>query len=165
MGEYARQRGFDTVFSFDVLEHLPDLPGELSFLSSLLNPGGVFVFDVPAGSTKAHPMHLNHNLNVLAFMRANGGFLRKVDFEKQVADGRQMVVDRRKSFDKAAGTALGSLKEQVIKVVADIASKEKYDVVLSRQDVIVAVKPMDITDEVLKGLDGSVTKIDVKFDK
>src|SRR5262249_52506916 len=65
----ARQKGFDTVFSFDVLEHLPDLPGELNFLSSLLAPGGVFVFDVPAGSTQAHPMHLNHNLNVLAFMR------------------------------------------------------------------------------------------------
>ncbi len=64
----ARQQGFDTVFSFDVLEHLPDLPGELTFLSSLLSPGGLFVFDVPAGSTRAHPMHLNHNLDVLAFM-------------------------------------------------------------------------------------------------
>jgi 2-polyprenyl-3-methyl-5-hydroxy-6-metoxy-1,4-benzoquinol methylase len=72
LAQAARERGFDTVFSFDVLEHLPDLPGELSFLSSLLNPGGLFVFDVPAGSTKAHPMHLNHNLNVLAFMRAKG---------------------------------------------------------------------------------------------
>jgi 2-polyprenyl-3-methyl-5-hydroxy-6-metoxy-1,4-benzoquinol methylase len=72
LGQAARQRGFDTVFSFDVLEHLPDLPGELTFLSSLLNPGGVFVFDVPAGATRAHPMHLNHNLNVLAFMRARG---------------------------------------------------------------------------------------------
>jgi 2-polyprenyl-3-methyl-5-hydroxy-6-metoxy-1,4-benzoquinol methylase len=68
----ARQRGFDTVFSFDVLEHLPDLPGELTFLSSLLAPGGVFVFDVPAGSTKAHPMHLNHNLNVLDYMNSKG---------------------------------------------------------------------------------------------
>ncbi|HKD82044.1 MAG TPA: methyltransferase domain-containing protein [Candidatus Angelobacter sp.] len=66
----AREHGFDTVFSFDVLEHLPDLPGELDFLSSLLNPGGLFVFDVPAGSTKAHPMHLNHNLDVLGFMRS-----------------------------------------------------------------------------------------------
>jgi 2-polyprenyl-3-methyl-5-hydroxy-6-metoxy-1,4-benzoquinol methylase len=70
LAEYARKNGFDTVFSFDVLEHLPDLPGELNFLSSLLNPGGVFVFDVPAGSTRAHPMHLNHNLNVLDFMRS-----------------------------------------------------------------------------------------------
>ena len=51
---------------------MPDLPGELTFLSSLLNSGGLFVFDVPAGSTKAHPMHLNHNLNVLAFMSGKG---------------------------------------------------------------------------------------------
>ncbi|HEY2389878.1 MAG TPA: class I SAM-dependent methyltransferase [Candidatus Angelobacter sp.] len=72
LAEAARQSGFDTVFSFDVLEHMPDLPGELTFLSSLLGPGGLFVFDVPAGSTKAHPMHLNHNLNVLTFMRAKG---------------------------------------------------------------------------------------------
>lgn len=70
--EAAQQHTFDTVFSFDVLEHLPDLPGELNFLSSLLSPGGVFVFDVPAGSTKAHPMHLNHNLNVLEFMGRKG---------------------------------------------------------------------------------------------
>ncbi|HKT50390.1 MAG TPA: class I SAM-dependent methyltransferase, partial [Candidatus Angelobacter sp.] len=68
----TQQRGFDTIFSFDVLEHLPDLPGELTFLSSLLAPNGVFVFDVPAGSTKAHPMHLNHNLNVLDFLSAKG---------------------------------------------------------------------------------------------
>jgi 2-polyprenyl-3-methyl-5-hydroxy-6-metoxy-1,4-benzoquinol methylase len=72
LAQYAGVNGFDTVFSFDVLEHLPDLPGELTFLSSLLKPGGLFVFDVPAGSTRAHPMHLNHNLNVLEYMRTKG---------------------------------------------------------------------------------------------
>lgn len=68
----GEKRGFDTIFSLDVLEHLPDLPGELNFLASLLNPGGLLVFDVPAGATKSHPMHLNHDLNVVAFMRARG---------------------------------------------------------------------------------------------
>ena len=72
LAEAAQKEHFDTVFSFDVLEHLPDLPGELAFLFSLLSPGGLFVFDVPAGSTKAHPMHLNHNLNVLTFMGGKG---------------------------------------------------------------------------------------------
>jgi 2-polyprenyl-3-methyl-5-hydroxy-6-metoxy-1,4-benzoquinol methylase len=68
----ARRTGFDTVFSFDVLEHLPDLPGELNFLSSLLGRGGLLVFDVPAGSTQSHPMHLNHSLDVCAFALAKG---------------------------------------------------------------------------------------------
>jgi 2-polyprenyl-3-methyl-5-hydroxy-6-metoxy-1,4-benzoquinol methylase len=66
----GKKRGFDTIFSLDVLEHLPDLPGELGFLAGLLNPGGLLVFDVPAGATKSHPMHLNHDLDVVAYMRA-----------------------------------------------------------------------------------------------
>ena len=72
LADAARARGFDTVFSFDVLEHLADLAAELDFLASLLAPGGRMVFDVPAGSTKAHPMHLNHNLDVKAHLAAKG---------------------------------------------------------------------------------------------
>lgn len=72
LAAYGREHGFDTVFSLDVLEHLPDLPGELDFLSSMLNSGGLLVFDVPAGATKSHPMHLNHQLDVLAYLRSRG---------------------------------------------------------------------------------------------
>src|SRR5215831_1148867 len=68
----GKKRGFDTIFSLDVLEHLPDLSGELNFLAALLNPGGLLVFDVPAGATKSHPMHLNHDLDVVSHMRARG---------------------------------------------------------------------------------------------
>ena len=84
----ARQHSFDTIFSFDVLEHLPDLAGELDFLSSLLAPGGILVFDVPAGSTKAHPMHLDHRVDVFAQMRAKGfmderGLALRLPFKKE----------------------------------------------------------------------------------
>ena len=68
----ALQTGFDTVFSLDVLEHLPDLPGELAFLASLLSPSGRMVFDLPSGKTKSHPMHLNHALEVRSFLRNKG---------------------------------------------------------------------------------------------
>ena len=63
---------FDTMFALDVLEHLPDLPGELTFLASLLSPGGHLVFDVPAGSTRSHPMHLNHHVDVHTFLTSKG---------------------------------------------------------------------------------------------
>jgi len=68
----AGQKGFDTITSFDVLEHIPDLAAELDFLSSLLNPGGRLIFDVPAGTTRSHPMHLNHQLDIRAHMREKG---------------------------------------------------------------------------------------------
>jgi 2-polyprenyl-3-methyl-5-hydroxy-6-metoxy-1,4-benzoquinol methylase len=84
----AQKRGLDTIFSFDVLEHLPDLAGELKFLASLLNPGGRMAFDVPAGSTKSHPMHLNHHLDIQAYMGSIGmveerGLLQSIPFRKQ----------------------------------------------------------------------------------
>ncbi len=84
----AQKRGLDTIFSFDVLEHLPDLPGELKFLASLLNPGGRMAFDVPAGSTESHPMHLNHHLDIHAHMASIGmveerGLLQSIPFRKQ----------------------------------------------------------------------------------
>jgi 2-polyprenyl-3-methyl-5-hydroxy-6-metoxy-1,4-benzoquinol methylase len=63
---------FDTIFSFDVLEHIPDLAGELDFLISLLSPNGLLIFDVPAGATVSHPMHLNHTLNVREHLQARG---------------------------------------------------------------------------------------------
>jgi 2-polyprenyl-3-methyl-5-hydroxy-6-metoxy-1,4-benzoquinol methylase len=84
----SQDRRFDTIYSLDVLEHLPDLARELKFLSSLLNRGGLLIFDVPAGSTKSHPMHLNHRLDVRAFLKAEGleekrGLLQKLPFRKQ----------------------------------------------------------------------------------
>jgi SAM-dependent methyltransferase len=84
----ARQQPFDTVFSLDVLEHLPDLPGELEFLASLLGSGGLLVFDVPAGATKSHPMHLNHRLDVGAHLIRKGlkderGMLQRLPFRKE----------------------------------------------------------------------------------
>jgi len=68
----GKSKGYDTIFSLDVLEHLPNLPEELNYLASLLNPGGRMVFDVPAGATKSHPMHLNHNLDVVEHLTAKG---------------------------------------------------------------------------------------------
>jgi 2-polyprenyl-3-methyl-5-hydroxy-6-metoxy-1,4-benzoquinol methylase len=63
---------FDTIFSLDVLEHVPDLQGELNFLSSLLKPGGLLLFDVPAGATRSHPMHLNHDLDFRSLLTGKG---------------------------------------------------------------------------------------------
>jgi len=88
LAKIVQGRGLDTIFSFDVLEHLPDLAGEFAFLSSLLNPGGLLMFDLPAGSTKAHPMHLNYNLDFRAHLRNRGmeeqrSALQKLPFWKQ----------------------------------------------------------------------------------
>jgi 2-polyprenyl-3-methyl-5-hydroxy-6-metoxy-1,4-benzoquinol methylase len=63
---------FDTVISLDVLEHMPDIAGELDFLASLLGPGGTLVLSAPVGGTESHPMHLEHRVDVAAHLRSRG---------------------------------------------------------------------------------------------
>ena len=46
------------------------------------------MFDLPAGSTRAHPMHLNHNLDFRTHLRGQGmeekrSLLQKLPFWKQ----------------------------------------------------------------------------------
>jgi 2-polyprenyl-3-methyl-5-hydroxy-6-metoxy-1,4-benzoquinol methylase len=63
---------FDTVISLDVLEHMPDLPGELNYLNSLLAPGGRLILTVPMGATKSHPMHLAHEVRAIEILTKFG---------------------------------------------------------------------------------------------
>lgn len=72
LAEVAARGPYDTILSLDVLEHLPDLAGELEFLRSVLAPGGKVILTVPEGATAAHPMHLTHNVSTKAFLLARG---------------------------------------------------------------------------------------------
>jgi 2-polyprenyl-3-methyl-5-hydroxy-6-metoxy-1,4-benzoquinol methylase len=63
---------FDTIISLDVLEHLPDLNGELTYLTSRLAPGGRLIMTVPVGATESHPMHLAHDVRSMEFLEERG---------------------------------------------------------------------------------------------
>ncbi len=67
-----REGKFATIISLDVLEHLPDLPGELEFLDSVLAPGGRMIMTVPFGATESHPMHLSHQVDTRDFLAKRG---------------------------------------------------------------------------------------------
>jgi 2-polyprenyl-3-methyl-5-hydroxy-6-metoxy-1,4-benzoquinol methylase len=72
MAEVAARGKYDTILSLDVLEHLPDLGGELEFLASVLAPGGRMILTVPEGATESHPMHLSHRISTEDFLCQRG---------------------------------------------------------------------------------------------
>lgn len=72
LAKVAASGKFDTIISLDVLEHMPDLEGELRFLHSVLAPGGTMIMTVPIGATESHPMHLAHDLDTRAFLQNLG---------------------------------------------------------------------------------------------
>ena len=68
---------FDTVVSFETIEHVPDPDALVGNLVRLLNPGGVFIASVPiTPSVDVNPYHLHDftRTSFLALFRRHGTF-------------------------------------------------------------------------------------------
>lgn len=89
---------------------------------------------------------------------------KKKDFETRLMEANRLVQQRRQALEKAAAEATMDLRKGVVKVVAEIASKEGYDVVLTSQNVIVSQDEMDITAAVLKAMDKDMPDLKLKVD-
>lgn len=89
---------------------------------------------------------------------------KKAELDKKLIDINQLRQKRSGALNKATQTAAKELQKNITEVVAEIAQKEKYDLILNRQSVILAAETLDITSQVLKALDDKVTKIDLKVE-
>ncbi len=84
------------------------------------------------------------------------------DFQSDVLKAQKSINEKKYKLDKAYADAMGKLREKIVEITAKIASREKYALVLSRQQVVIVDQNTDITAEVMKELNKSVKKISVK---
>lgn len=84
---------------------------------------------------------------------------KRQEFEKQLLETRNLFQKRRQSLDKGLGNALAELRKNILSVTAEIADEKNYQVVLSRDSVVIVEKEMDITGEVLKRMDSKIKTI------
>ena len=89
---------------------------------------------------------------------------RRQDFENKLLETRKLVQKRRRALEKAAAAALAQLRNKVVGIVATIADDQKIDLVITRQNIILVDKDLDITAQVLKQLDSSLSKIELKVE-
>jgi Skp family chaperone for outer membrane proteins len=80
-------------------------------------------------------------------------------FEKQLLETRNLFQKRRNSLDKGLGGSLSNLRKNIIEVTAAVADENKYQVVLTRDSVVIVQKEMDITGEVLSRLNKKISTI------
>lgn len=90
---------------------------------------------------------------------------KRKEFEKQLLETRSLVQSRKSALDAALKEAMGKLRVEIIKIVADIAEEKDYKLVMSRQNVIIVDKNIDITQDVLAKLDKSLKKIPLNVKK
>jgi Skp family chaperone for outer membrane proteins len=81
---------------------------------------------------------------------------RRRDLERRFTDAQQLVQNRRREIDQAAGEAYNKVVGSMLEVVAGLATDNDYKIVLSRAQVIVSEKMLDISGEVLQRLDKKV---------
>jgi outer membrane protein len=83
------------------------------------------------------------------------------ELERRFGDAQQSVQGRRRDIDQAAGDAYNKVVAAMLEVVAGLASDNDYKVVLSRSQVIVSERALDITGEVIQRLDKKMSTITV----
>jgi Skp family chaperone for outer membrane proteins len=85
-------------------------------------------------------------------------------FEEQVLESRRMVQESQQSLEQAANRAMLTLRDEITKIASVIADRESYDIVLTRQNVMLAKPEFDITDEVISVLNKEIKdiKLEVK---
>lgn len=85
------------------------------------------------------------------------------NFERQLLETRNLFQKRRNSLDKGLTLALTNLRKNIIEVTAEVSDEAKYQVVLTRDSVVIVEKSMDITDKVLQRLNSKVGNIKLEI--
>jgi Skp family chaperone for outer membrane proteins len=88
---------------------------------------------------------------------------KRKEFEKKLLETRNLFQKRRNSLDKGLGAALSNLRKSIISVTAEVAEEGKYQVVLTRDSVVIVDKSMDITEKVLSRLNSKVSDIKLEI--
>lgn len=83
------------------------------------------------------------------------------EFQKKVTDTQKSIQTEKNKLDKAVAAAIGKLRAQIVKVVAEIADKKNLDLVLARTDVVIVSKTLDITSEVLERINKDLPSVTV----
>lgn len=84
---------------------------------------------------------------------------KKKAFEENFVKTRQSIMKKTSDLDNQRKVALRKLQENIGKVTADIADKQKIKIVVDREMVVIVDQTLDLTDEVLAGLNARVKNI------
>jgi outer membrane protein len=83
---------------------------------------------------------------------------KKESFEQSLGQTRNLVQEKKQTLDEAFSKSMGMLRDEVLKIVAGISEEKGYQIVLTRQNVVLVEKPFDITEEVMTRINASMTK-------
>lgn len=86
-------------------------------------------------------------------------------FEKNVVGVQQLVQDRRRGLEESQNKAMLLVEKTLNDIVAEMATKNGYALVLRRSQVVIVDSSLDITEAVLKELNAKLPSVKVDAPK
>ncbi len=86
---------------------------------------------------------------------------RRAELEQKILETSRLAKIRKRDLDEAFNAALNRLRSEIVNITAQISEEKGYSIVLTRKDVVIAEKEIDITGDVLSKLDESLREVDV----
>lgn len=83
------------------------------------------------------------------------------NFQKSVNDTEKRVSERRAKLDKALAEALNKLRGKIVEVTATVGEANDIDLVVSRAEVVIVNKGLDITPQVMEKLNEALPSVKV----
>lgn len=86
---------------------------------------------------------------------------KRSELEQQVASLQRQVQTRRKELDRVYGQAVKQVQAALVSIAQKIASERQLDLVLPKTAVVLVRNDMEITDEVVKRLNETLTEVTI----
>lgn len=83
-------------------------------------------------------------------------------FADELKASQKKIIDENVALEKSKLAAIGTIQQNIAKVAADIADERKIQIVVDRKFVVIAEQSLDISEEVLKRLDGVLKSAPLK---
>jgi len=85
-------------------------------------------------------------------------------YEEKIIETRKLFQKRRNSLDEGLNKSMVELRKNIVQSTTEVADEKNYDIVLTRESVLIAEKTLDITADVLKKLDAKISDIPLKVE-
>ncbi len=85
------------------------------------------------------------------------------DFEQKLLEARSKAQRERRTLDEALLSATNTIRGEILKVVSKLAEERGYDLVLTRQNIVLVSKSHDITEDVLGAVNKALPKLNLKL--
>jgi Skp family chaperone for outer membrane proteins len=86
---------------------------------------------------------------------------KRTNFQKKLLENKNELENRKRALVDSGESAVSDLRKQITEIVYNIAKSKGIDLVLTRQNVVVASESIDITEAALAELDKKISEIKI----